>query len=123
MTIDGIWSYMPDSGYAEGQDLSGYAVVTADGTLGHVEREADPHGMRHLVVDTGVWLFGRSAVVPAGVVTAVDHGARTVSLVCTGDQVKDAPRFRTDSETTDPAYLTAVGDHYRRLTRRGTTSA
>ncbi|MEU9270958.1 MULTISPECIES: PRC-barrel domain containing protein [unclassified Streptomyces] len=122
MTIDGIWSYTPDSGHAEGQDLTDYAVMTADGTLGHVEREADPLGMRHLVVDTGVWLFGRSAVVPVGVVTGVDHTERKVTLGCTGDEVKDAPRFRTDSETTDPAYLTAVGDHYRRLTPRGTPS-
>ncbi|MEV1065665.1 PRC-barrel domain containing protein [Streptomyces sp. NPDC050263] len=123
MSIDGIWSYTQESGAAEGQDLTGYAVVTADGALGHVEREAGPHGMRHLVVDTGVWLFGRSAVVPAGVVTGIDHAGRRVFLACTGDEVKEAPRFRTDSETRDPAYLTAVGDHYRRLTPRGTTSA
>ncbi|WP_327312274.1 PRC-barrel domain containing protein [Streptomyces sp. NBC_01235] len=123
MTIDGIWAYAPGSGHVEGHDPTGYAVVTADGTLGHVEREAGPHGLRHLVVDTGVWLFGRSAVVPVGVVARVDHADRKVSLACTGEDVKEAPRFRTDSETTDPAYLAAVGDHYRRLTPRGTTPA
>ncbi|MDQ0681610.1 MULTISPECIES: PRC-barrel domain containing protein [Streptomyces] len=123
MTIDAIWSYPPGSGHAEGQDLTGYAVTTADGTLGHVEREADPHGMRHLVVDTGVWLFGRSAVVPVGVVSGVDAEAGQISLACTGDEVKEAPRFHTDSETTDPGYLTAVGDHYRRQVPRGTTPA
>ncbi|MEU2284074.1 PRC-barrel domain containing protein [Streptomyces sp. NPDC013178] len=123
MTIDRIWSYAPDSGHVDGQDLTGYSVVAADGTLGHVEREAGHHGMRHLVVDTGVWLFGRSAVVPVGVVTAVDEAGRRISLACTGDEVKEAPRFRTDSETRDPAYLAAVGEHYHRLTPRGTTTA
>ncbi|AVV46938.1 PRC-barrel domain containing protein [Streptomyces sp. ID05-04B] len=123
MTIDAIWSYPPGSGHAEGQDLTGYAVTTADGTLGHVEREADPQGMRHLVVDTGIWLFGRSAVVPVGVVSGVDTEAGQVSLACTGDEVKEAPRFHTDSETTDPRYLAAVGDHYRRQVPRGTTTA
>ncbi|GKQ35631.1 PRC-barrel domain containing protein [Streptomyces sp. A012304] len=123
MTTDGIWSYAPHSGHAEGQDLTGYTVVAADRTIGHVEREAGHHGMRHLVVDTGVWLFGRSAVVPVGVVTAVDVADRKVSLSCTGDEVKEAPRFRTDSETRDPAYLTAVGEHYRRLIPGGTTTA
>ncbi|CAM5287486.1 PRC-barrel domain containing protein [Streptomyces aurantiogriseus] len=123
MTIDSIWSYAPHSGHVDGQDLTGYSVVATDGTLGHVEREAGHHGMRHLVVDTGVWLFGRSAVVPVGVVTAVDEAGRRISLACTRDEVKEAPRFRTDSETMDPAYLAAVGDHYHRLTPRGTTPA
>ncbi|MFJ4623158.1 PRC-barrel domain containing protein [Streptomyces sp. NPDC088812] len=123
MTIDRIWSYPTDSGHTEGQDLTGYGVVASDGTIGHVEREDGHHGMWHLVVDTGVWLFGRSAVVPVGVVRAVEVESRTVTLACTGDEVKEAPRFRTDSETMDPAYLTAVGDHYLQLIRRGSTTA
>ncbi|MFF8971671.1 PRC-barrel domain containing protein [Streptomyces sp. NPDC014995] len=123
MTIDTIWSYPPGSGHVEGQDLTGYGVLATDGTIGHVEREDGHHGMWHLVVDTGVWLFGRSAVVPVGVVAAVDPQARTIALTCTGDEVKQAPRFRTDSETMDPAYLTAVADHYLRLTPRGSTPA
>ncbi|MFD7137081.1 PRC-barrel domain containing protein [Streptomyces sp. NPDC059894] len=123
MTIDRIWSYPTDSGRAEGQDLTGYGVVASDGTIGHVEREDGHHGMWHLVVDTGVWLFGRSAVVPVGVVRAVEEESRTVALACTGEEVKQAPRFRTDSETMDPAYLTAVGDYYLRLIRRGSTTA
>ncbi|MEV0642783.1 PRC-barrel domain containing protein [Streptomyces sp. NPDC050619] len=112
MAVDRIWSYAPDSGYAEGQDLTGFAVAAADGTLGRVDRQAGPGGMRHLVVDTGVWLFGRSVLVPVGVVTAVDTRSRKVTLSCTQAEVKAAPRFQTDSETRDPAYLTAVGDYY-----------
>ncbi|MFI6039430.1 PRC-barrel domain containing protein [Streptomyces sp. NPDC051315] len=123
MTIDAIWSYAPGSGHVEGQDLTGYDVLATDGTVGHVEREDGHHGMWHLVVDTGVWLFGRSAVVPVGVVAAVDPQARTIALACTGDEVKEAPRFRTDSETMDPAYLTAVGDYYLRLTPHGSAPA
>ncbi|MFI7497919.1 PRC-barrel domain containing protein [Streptomyces sp. NPDC049687] len=120
MTIDGIWSYVAHSGHVEGEDLTDCTVVATDGTIGHVEREAAPHGLRHLVVDTGVWLFGRSVVVPVGLVTGVDRTARTVSLSCTGDQVKEAPRFRTDSETTDPRYLADVGAYYHRLGRSET---
>ncbi|MFC9291744.1 PRC-barrel domain containing protein [Streptomyces sp. NPDC057052] len=123
MTIDSIWSYPPDSGHVEGRDLTGYGVVGTDGTLGHVEREDGHHGMWHLVVDTGVWLFGRSAVVPVGVVTSVDEAERKISVACTVDEVKEAPRFRTDSETMDPDYLTAVADYYRRLIPHGTTTA
>ncbi|MDQ1042822.1 PRC-barrel domain containing protein [Streptomyces sp. V4I2] len=122
MAVDRIWSYGPDSGYVEGQDLTGFTVAAGDGALGRVDRQADPRGMRHLVVDTGVWLFGGSVLVPVGVVTGIDAGARRVTLACTVGEVKAAPRFKTDSETRDPAYLTAVGDYYHRLPPRETTT-
>lgn len=123
MTMLALWSYTVDSGRTEEQDLTGWTVEAADGTVGHVDREAAPHGMRHLVVDTGVWVFGRSAVVPVGAVTSVDPAERRVTLACTRDQVKDAPRFRTDSETRNHEYLSAVGEYYARLAARGTTPA
>ncbi|MEV5885890.1 PRC-barrel domain-containing protein [Streptomyces sp. NPDC052020] len=118
MPTDSIWSYPPQSGYAEGQDLTGCTVVASDGTIGHVDRQADHHGMRHLVVDTGVWIFGRSVLVPVGVVTAIDTEAGQVAVACTRAEVKAAPRFRTDSETMDRAYLAAVGDYYHGLPPR-----
>ncbi|MDN0198979.1 PRC-barrel domain containing protein [Streptomyces sp. S.PNR 29] len=122
MAIDSIWSYTPDSGHVEGQDLTGFTVAGTDGTIGHVDREAAPHGMRHLVVDTGVWVFGRSVLVPVGIVTGVDPRARRITLSCTGGEAKAAPRFRTDSETMDREYLTSVGDYYHRLPPRETTA-
>jgi hypothetical protein len=119
--MERIWSYAPGSGHVEGEDLSGCAVVASDGTIGHVDRQADHFGMRHLVVDTGVWVFGRSVLVPVGVVTGVDTGARKVTVSCTRAEVKAAPRFRTDSETMDREYLAAVGDYYDRLPPRETS--
>jgi len=115
VTTDRIWSYAPDSGYVEGQDLTGFSVVASDGTIGHVDRQAAPHGMAHLVVDTGVWIFGRSVLVPVGVVTRVDTDEQRVTLACTESEVKAAPRFRTDSETRDSEYLAAVGAYYLQL--------
>ncbi|CAM5648448.1 PRC-barrel domain containing protein [Streptomyces purpurascens] len=122
MAIDRIWSYAPDSGHVEGQDLTGFTVAATDGTIGHMDREAAPHGMRHLVVDTGVWVFGRSVLVPAGVVIGIDTQARKITLTCTRGDAKEAPRFQTDSETRDREYLTAVGDYYDRLPPRETAS-
>ncbi|MFH8447962.1 PRC-barrel domain-containing protein [Streptomyces fungicidicus] len=115
MPIESIWSYAPDLGDVQARDLTGYTVVASDGTIGHVDRQADHHGMRHLVVDTGVWVFGRSLLVPVGVVAALEAGERRLTVSCTRAEVKAAPRFRTDSETMDPDYLTAVGDYYYRL--------
>ncbi|MER5836606.1 PRC-barrel domain containing protein [Streptomyces sp. NPDC002130] len=122
MAIDRIWSYAQDSGHTEGQDLTGFAVAATDGTIGHVDREAAPHAMRHLVVDTGVWVFGRSVLVPAGVVTRVDTQERKVTLACSRADAKAAPRFQTDSETRDQEYLRAVGDYYDRLPPRETAT-
>ncbi len=118
--MESIWSYRADSGHVEGEDLTGCTVVADDGTIGHVDRQADHFGMRHLVVDTGVWVFGRSALVPVGVVAAIDPEARTVSLTCTRAEVKAAPRFRTDSETMDRDYLASVGAYYHQLPPRET---
>jgi hypothetical protein len=123
VTIDRIWSYAPGAEHAEGQDLTGFTVEGTDGTIGHVDRMADPHGMRHLVVDTGVWVFGSSVLVPVGLVTGIDTGNRRVTLACSKAEVKEAPRFRTDSETRQAPYLTAVGDYYRGLPPRQATSA
>ena len=116
MTTDRIWSYASDSGFVEGQDLTGFSVVASDGTIGHVDRQAAPEGLAHLVVDTGVWVFGRSVLVPVGVVTRVDAQGRRVTVACTRSEVKAAPRFRIDSETRDRAYLSEVGAYYLRLT-------
>jgi hypothetical protein len=113
--MESIWSYEADGPHAEEEDLTGCTVVAADGTIGHVDRQAEHFGMRHLVVDTGVWVFGRSVLVPVGVVRSIDAEARTVTLTCTRAEVSAAPGFRTDSETMDRDYLASVGDYYHRL--------
>ncbi|MEU0684633.1 PRC-barrel domain containing protein [Streptomyces albogriseolus] len=117
MPTDSIWSYAPGLDHVRGADLTGFTVVASDGSAGHVDRQAGHHGMPHLVVDTGVWVFGRSLLVPVGVITTVDTAERRLTVSCTRAELKAAPRFRTDSETMDRAYLTAVGDYYRRLPR------
>jgi hypothetical protein len=117
VSIDRPWSFAPESGYAEGQSLTEFTVEATDGTIGHVDRHADEAGMRHLVVDTGVWVFGKSVLIPAGIVTGIDAEARRITLSCTKEAVKGAPSFRTDSETRDPAYLDRVAAYYRELGR------
>ncbi|MFS8204051.1 PRC-barrel domain-containing protein [Streptomyces sp. CWNU-52B] len=123
MTTDRIWSYASDSGYAEGLLLKGFTVVADDGTIGHVDRQVDESGMRHLIVDTGGWLFGRSVLIPVGVVTAVAPDAHEITVACTEEEVKEAPRFRTDRESLDPVYLAGVGEYYRSLPPRQAPTA
>ncbi|MFI6014138.1 PRC-barrel domain containing protein [Streptomyces sp. NPDC051243] len=115
MSTGGIWSYPPGSGHQEGQALTGFAVEATDGVIGHVDRQADDTPLRHLIVDTGAWVFGRSLVIPAGTVTGIDLETRTITVACTRAEAKAAPRFRTDRETLDPEYLSAVGAYYAAL--------
>ncbi|MEU4012902.1 PRC-barrel domain containing protein [Streptomyces pseudogriseolus] len=117
MPTDSIWSYTPALDHVRGADLTGFTVVARDGSVGHVDRQAVHHGMPHLVVDTGVWVFGRSLLVPVGVITSVDAAERKLTVSCTRAELKAAPRFRTDSETMDRVYLTAVGYYYSELPR------
>lgn len=110
-----VWMYARDSGFVSGQSLVGFTVEAAGGVIGHVDRQQDQPGMQHLVVDTGVWVFGRSVVIPAGAVTVIDIQAQTVKVAANREEVKAAPRFATDSETADHDYLSKVADHYLAL--------
>lgn len=119
--MNAMWAYAVDSGYRGQDDLSGFTVEALDGTVGQVDRQADRPGSKHLVVDTGVWIFGKSVLIPAGVVTSIDTGKRTVTVARTKDEIKAAPRFTVDSETADPAYLAQVGAYYAALEREPVT--
>ncbi|MFG2138366.1 PRC-barrel domain containing protein [Streptomyces sp. NPDC048650] len=110
-----IWAYPADIGHLGHTSLAGYSVETPDGTLGQVERQMDVPGRQHLVVDTGVWVFGKSVLIPAGVVHAIDTSAKTVTVTRTKDEIKAAPRFVLDSQTTEAGYLTEVGAYYAAL--------
>lgn len=110
-----MWVYPADSGYAPARNLTGFTVEAPDGVLGRVDRQSDRQGMQHLVVDTGAWVFGRSVLVPAGFVRRINASERTVTVVATKDQIKNAPRFTTDSQTADSAYLADVARYYAGL--------
>ncbi|MFI8178753.1 PRC-barrel domain containing protein [Streptomyces microflavus] len=113
-----VWQYVPDSGYGARQSMVGFTVEATDGVIGHVDRQQDQPGMQHLVVDTGVWKFGRSVLIPAGAVTSIDAAKQKVKVAASREEIKAAPRFTTDSETADPLYLAGVGDYYLSLRPR-----
>jgi hypothetical protein len=113
--VNNIWEYAPGSAYPQEQSMAGFSVEASDGVIGRVDRQRDEPGMQHLVVDTGVWVFGKSVLIPAGTVTRVDTDTQVVTVARSRDEIKAAPQFATDSETTDPAYLLAVADYYRSL--------
>lgn len=107
-----IWE---DPTSALGEDVIEYDVEAEDGSLGTVVRLSRIPGFDHLVVDAGVWKFGRSVVVPAGLVTEVDKAGRTVKVRCGKDEIKAAPRFERDNDTSDLLYLRRLGTYYESL--------
>ncbi|WP_405697037.1 hypothetical protein [Streptomyces sp. NBC_01185] len=110
-----VWIWQAQLDRSLGEDVIGYDVEAADGSVGTVIRLSPVPGYDHLVIDAGVWKFGRSVVVPAGMVTAVDAGARVIRVGCTKEQIKDAPRFERDQDTGDLFYLRGLGRYYESL--------
>ncbi|MEU0138233.1 hypothetical protein ABZ172_30015 [Streptomyces sp. NPDC006296] len=117
--METVWAGPALAGGTLGDDVIGYDVEASDGGVGTVVRLSPVPGFDHLVIDAGVWKFGRSVVVPAGMVTGVDHAARSVTVGCTKDQIKDAPRFERDQDTGDVLYLSRLGAYYESLTAGG----
>ncbi|MET9595267.1 hypothetical protein ABZY45_30755 [Streptomyces sp. NPDC006516] len=113
--METVWACPAQLNRSLDDDLIEYAVEADDGNVGVVVRVSQVPGFDHLVVDAGVWKFGRSVVVPAGTVTAVDDSARVVRVGCTREQIKEAPRFERDQDTGDLFYLRKLGTYYESL--------
>jgi hypothetical protein len=109
---ESIWIYGETSGYQADADLVGYAVEASDGHIGKVDKHSGEVGSAFLVVDTGVWIFGKSVLLPAGTVAGIDHDAKVVRIARTRDEIKGSPEFDKDKHTTDADYHQQVGGYY-----------
>lgn len=116
---DNIWSYGAASGYQADADLTGYKVDASDGHIGKVDKHSADVGAAYVVVDTGVWIFGKSVLLPAGTVSSIDHDAKVVHVARTKDEIKDSPEFDKDKHTGDADYHQQVGGYYDPNATRG----
>ncbi|MFE5487489.1 PRC-barrel domain-containing protein [Streptomyces sp. NPDC056527] len=107
-----IWGYQPAAGYRQGTDLIGYKVEATDGAIGKVSKHSDEVGSSHLVVDTGVWIFGKHVLLPAGTIKLIDTAAETVHVDRTKEQIKDAPEFDAAKYADEPTYLERFARYY-----------
>jgi hypothetical protein len=89
----------------------GYGVEALDGSIGKVDDSTADAGSSYIVVDTGPWIFGKKVLLPAGVISRVDHDDEKVYVNRTKDQIKDAPEFDDDTYR-DEAYRGEVGSYY-----------
>jgi hypothetical protein len=106
------WNYRPDSGWTTGFDLVGYHLEATDGRLGKISEVAHAQDASYLVVDIGPWLFGHRVLLPAGLVTNIDHTDRRIYVDRTKDQVRSAPDFDPDMSG-EETYREKVDGYYR----------
>ncbi|MDQ3890671.1 MAG: PRC-barrel domain-containing protein [Actinomycetota bacterium] len=76
--------------------MSGYKVEAADGEVGKVDEASLDADASYLVVDTGPWVLGKKAVIPAGLVERVDRDDEKVYVSVTKDEIKNAPEFERE---------------------------
>ncbi|MFC8173643.1 MULTISPECIES: PRC-barrel domain-containing protein [unclassified Streptomyces] len=107
-----VWNYGSASGYDAGTDLTGYRVEATDGHIGKVDKHSNDVDSQYLVVDTGVWIFGKEVLLPAGTVKHVDTANETVYVARTKDEIKSAPEFDKEKHLGNRDYHDQVGGYY-----------
>jgi hypothetical protein len=109
---ESVWNYGPAAGYQAGGNLVGYKVEATDGHIGKVDKHSDDVGAAYLVVDTGVWIFGKHVLLPAGTISRVDPEEQKVYVSRTKDEIKNAPEFDKDKHLGDAGYHEQLGGYY-----------
>ncbi|MFC4500793.1 MULTISPECIES: PRC-barrel domain containing protein [Streptomyces] len=109
---ENMWSYNSTAGGPAGADLTGYKVEATDGGIGKVDKHSDEADDAYLVVDTGVWIFGKEVLLPASTVVAIDTNERKVFVDRTKQEIKDAPEFHRDKHLGDRGYHDELGTYY-----------
>ncbi|MET7606174.1 PRC-barrel domain-containing protein [Streptomyces avermitilis] len=107
-----VWSYKSTAGRLTGTDLTGYKVEATDGSIGKVDKHSDEVGDAYLVVDTGVWIFGKEVLLPASTVVSIDSDEQKIFVDRTKEQIKDAPEFHREKHLGDPGYHAELGTYY-----------
>ena len=109
MATKEMWTY--GGGVRTEADLDGYEVEAQDGSIGTVDEDTNEVGRSYVIVDTGPWIFGRRALLPAGVIERIDHNNRRVYVNRTRDEVRRAPEY-DPAAGFSTAYRQRIGTHY-----------
>jgi hypothetical protein len=113
-TMSDMWTYR-DSSWTTSNNLVGYDVEATDGSIGKIDEATNDASSSYVVVDTGFWIFGKKRLIPAGVVSTVDHDAEKVYVTMTKEQVKSAPDY--DRDNWNDESRTRYSDYYGNYAR------
>ena len=103
-----LWTYPETVGRL---DLTGFDVEALDGSIGKVDEATQDVGESYVVVDTGVWIFGKKVLLPAGLIERVDRDEEKVWINRAKDEIENAPEFDKDNYESDE-YRSSVGVYY-----------
>jgi hypothetical protein len=107
--MSNTWKYR-DEAWSASDDVVGYEVEATDGSIGEVDEATSETDRSYVVVDTGFWIFGKKRLIPAGIVTAIDHDARTIAVSLSKDQINAAPDY--DETATDDELRNRHDEYY-----------
>lgn len=105
-----MWAY--GTGLDVQRSCEGYDVHATDGDIGKISESTDDTGRSSIVVDTGMWIFGKKRMIPAACVTSIDHANERVNVSLSKDQIKNAPDAR-DRTSRDESYYETHTGYYR----------
>ena len=105
-----LWSFRNDVG-ADRANLDGLTVEAVDGSVGKVQDLISDVDGSYLLVDTGLPLVGKTVLLPAGLVKAIDVDNESIAVDRTKDEIKGAPEFDAGLGK-DPDYRAAIARHY-----------
>jgi hypothetical protein len=109
-----MWHYR--EGGAPSEDIAGFSIEARDGEVGKVAKANAETGTAHLLVTTGPWTFGRTVMLPAGVIERIDYQHKTVHVNRDMEDIKNAPEY-DDTRPDDESYRSGLGDYYAGLER------
>ncbi|MCY0946856.1 PRC-barrel domain-containing protein [Streptomyces antarcticus] len=112
MTSHDMWNHRQAPEFVEGVDLAGWPVEATDGTVGKVDKHSAELDSSYLVVDTGVWVFGKEVLIPAGTITRIELDEQRIYVGLTRVQIENAPEFDRQLHLGDPAYHHGLSTHY-----------
>ena len=116
-----IWVYPDTDRVSASEPITGYGVEARDGSIGKIDEATYDVGSSYVVIDTGPWIFGKQVMLPAGIITRIDHDDQTAFVSVTKDDIKNAPEF---DETTyrDEQYRGELGTYYEPFYERDETT-
>jgi hypothetical protein len=104
-----MWNYR--EGGAPVEDVVGFSIEATDGDIGKVDKANAETGSAYLLVATGPWIFGKTVMLPAGVIDRIDYKAKVIHVNRSKDQIKNAPEYHEDRHA-DETYRSDLGGYY-----------
>ena len=109
-----IWSYrvgVLGADDLDTTDITGYSIHAVDGDIGKVDKHNNETGSAYVLVATGPWIFGKTVMLPVGVIERIDHENKIVHVSVTKDQIKNAPEYDANRHE-DEGYRNDLGGYY-----------